>query len=147
VSDGCPDSQALGRGSGPQRRRSISIVTENRSITGAFSFLDAVVSSDMHFDTAGSLWGCRRVWGARPAARVRRAWRRSLGDVVYVANGQRMASHCLLRLGGMNIRSSLSRDRRAIRLWQLLGSVQRAISGRLDLLLRALSAPSRGLTA
>ncbi len=28
----------------------------------AFRFLDALISSDMHFETAGSLWGGRRVW-------------------------------------------------------------------------------------
>ena len=28
----------------------------------AFSFLDALINSDMHFETAGSLWGGRRVW-------------------------------------------------------------------------------------
>jgi phage/plasmid-like protein (TIGR03299 family) len=28
----------------------------------AFRFLDALINSDMHFETAGSLWGGRRVW-------------------------------------------------------------------------------------
>jgi phage/plasmid-like protein (TIGR03299 family) len=28
----------------------------------AFAFLDALIGSDMHFETAGSLWGGRRVW-------------------------------------------------------------------------------------
>jgi phage/plasmid-like protein (TIGR03299 family) len=28
----------------------------------AFAFLDALINSDMHFETAGSLWGGRRVW-------------------------------------------------------------------------------------
>jgi len=28
----------------------------------AFRFLDALIASDMHFETAGSLWGGRRVW-------------------------------------------------------------------------------------
>ena len=28
----------------------------------AFRFLDALIGSDMHFETAGSLWGGRRVW-------------------------------------------------------------------------------------
>jgi phage/plasmid-like protein (TIGR03299 family) len=28
----------------------------------AFKFLDALINSDMHFETAGSLWGGRRVW-------------------------------------------------------------------------------------
>jgi phage/plasmid-like protein (TIGR03299 family) len=34
-------------------------VVENRD---AFRFLDALIGSDMHFETAGSLWGGRRVW-------------------------------------------------------------------------------------
>ena len=28
----------------------------------AFAFLDALINSEMHFETAGSLWGGRRVW-------------------------------------------------------------------------------------
>jgi hypothetical protein len=28
----------------------------------AFRFLDALIGSDLHFETAGSLWGGRRVW-------------------------------------------------------------------------------------
>jgi hypothetical protein len=28
----------------------------------AFRFLDALINADMHFETAGSLWGGRRVW-------------------------------------------------------------------------------------
>jgi phage/plasmid-like protein (TIGR03299 family) len=34
-------------------------VVDNRD---AFAFLDALIGSDMHFETAGSLWGGRRVW-------------------------------------------------------------------------------------
>ena len=34
-------------------------VVENRD---AFRFLDALISTDVHFETAGSLWGGRRVW-------------------------------------------------------------------------------------
>ena len=34
-------------------------VVENRE---AFRFLDALIGSEMHFETAGSLWGGRRVW-------------------------------------------------------------------------------------
>ena len=34
-------------------------VVSNRE---AFAFLDALINSDMHFETAGSLWGGRRVW-------------------------------------------------------------------------------------
>ena len=34
-------------------------VVDNRA---AFRFLDALIGSDLHFETAGSLWGGRRVW-------------------------------------------------------------------------------------
>jgi phage/plasmid-like protein (TIGR03299 family) len=34
-------------------------VIENRD---AFRFLDALIGSELHFETAGSLWGGRRVW-------------------------------------------------------------------------------------
>jgi phage/plasmid-like protein (TIGR03299 family) len=34
-------------------------VVDNKA---AFSFLDALINSDLHFETAGSLWGGRRVW-------------------------------------------------------------------------------------
>src|ERR1700752_4813994 len=34
-------------------------VVDNRD---AFRFLDALIASEMHFETAGSLWGGRRVW-------------------------------------------------------------------------------------
>ena len=34
-------------------------VVENRE---AFRFLDALIGSELHFETAGSLWGGRRVW-------------------------------------------------------------------------------------
>ena len=34
-------------------------VVDNRD---AFRFLDALIGSEMHFETAGSLWGGRRVW-------------------------------------------------------------------------------------
>ena len=34
-------------------------VVPNRA---AFAFLDALINSEMHFETAGSLWGGRRVW-------------------------------------------------------------------------------------
>ena len=34
-------------------------VVDNRD---AFRFLDALICSDLHFETAGSLWGGRRVW-------------------------------------------------------------------------------------
>jgi phage/plasmid-like protein (TIGR03299 family) len=34
-------------------------VVDNRA---AFQFLDALIGSDLHFETAGSLWGGRRVW-------------------------------------------------------------------------------------
>ena len=53
-------------------------VVDNRD---AFRFLDALIGSELHFETAGSLWGGRRVWVPGPAARVRRARRRPVGDL------------------------------------------------------------------
>jgi phage/plasmid-like protein (TIGR03299 family) len=35
------------------------VLVDNRA---AFAFLDALIGSDMHFETAGSLWRGRRVW-------------------------------------------------------------------------------------
>jgi len=113
----------------------------------AFQFVDRLLGSALHFETAGSLHGGRRVWVLATLPDHVEVGGDAVRPYVLLMNSQRMASHCLLRLGGMSIRSSLSRDRRTISLLGLLGSAQRAISGRLDLLLRALSAPSRGLAA
>lgn len=131
-------------------RQVLGIVGERYRIVQnieAFQFVDQLLGSAMHFETAGSLHGGRRVWLLAQLPEHIEVGGDPVRPYVLLMNSQRMVSHCLLRLVGMNIRSSLSPDRRAIRLWRLLGSVQRAISGRLDLLLRALSAPSRGLTA
>lgn len=84
-------------------------------------------------------------WRAYLTARAR--FRSYSARNVLLILAQRTASHCLLRRGEMDIRSRWSRDRRATAVWWLLGSVERGFVGWLDLLLGALSAPSRGLTA
>jgi Domain of unknown function (DUF932) len=63
-------------------------VVDNRA---AFRFLDALIGSELYFETAGSLW----VW-----VLARRPEYIELGGdpsatYIYVANSQRMASHCL----------------------------------------------------
>ena len=131
-------------------RQVLGIVGERYRIVQnieAFQFVDQLIGSAMDFETAGSLHGGRRVWVLAQLPEHIEVGGDPVRPYVLLMNSQRMASHCLLRLGGMSIRSSLSRDRRTISLLRLLGSAQRAISGRLDLLLRALSAPSRGLAA
>ena len=58
-------------------------VVDNRD---AFRFLDALIGSDLHFETAGSLWGGRRVWVlARLAEYVELGGDQS-ATYVYVAN-------------------------------------------------------------
>ena len=58
-------------------------VVDNRD---AFRFLDAPIGSELHFETAGSLWGGRRVWVlARLPEYVELGGDRSATDV-YVAN-------------------------------------------------------------
>jgi len=66
-------------------------VVDNRD---AFRFLDALIGSDMHFETAGSLWGGRRVWvlarvvdeDLGKAARANRE--RTIGRVLDVFSGR-----------------------------------------------------------
>ena len=58
-------------------------VVDNRD---AFRFLDALIGSELHFETAGSLWGGRRVWClARLPEYVELGGDRS-ATYVYVAN-------------------------------------------------------------
>ena len=73
----------------------------------------------MHFETAGSLHGGRRVWVLAQLPEHIEVGGDPVRPYVLLMNSQRMASHCLLRPGGMNIRSSLPRDRRVIRLRRL----------------------------
>ena len=52
----------------------------------AFRFLDALIGSDLHFETAGSLWGGRRVWVlARRPEYIELGGDRS-ATYIYVAN-------------------------------------------------------------
>ncbi len=58
-------------------------VVDNRD---AFRFLDVLIGSELHFETAGSLWGGRRVWClARLPEHVELGGDRS-ATYIYVAN-------------------------------------------------------------
>jgi len=113
----------------------------------AFQFVDQLIGSSLHFETAGSLNGGRRVWVLATLPEHVEIGGDPVRPYVLLMNSQRVVSHCLLRRGEMNIRSSRARNRRATAVRWLLGSVGRAAAGRLDLLFRAPLAPSRGLTA
>jgi len=81
-------------------------VVDNRD---AFRFLDALIGSELHFETAGSLWGGRRVWClARLPEHVELGGDPS-GTYIYVANSQRMASYCLPGMHDTVIGSSHAR--------------------------------------
>jgi len=113
----------------------------------AFQFVDQLLGSSLNFETAGSLGGGRRVWVLATLPEHIEVGGDPVRPYVLLMNSQRIASHCLLRRGEMNIRSSRARNRRATGVRWLLASVGRAAAGRLDLLFRAPLAPSRGLTA
>lgn len=53
-------------------------VVDNRD---AFRFLDALIGSELHFETAGSLWGRPARLGLGASVRIHRAGRRSVRDV------------------------------------------------------------------
>ncbi len=101
----------------------------------------------MHFETAGSLHGGRRVWVLAELPEHIEVGGDPVRPYVLLMNSQRIASHCLLRRGGMNIRSSRACARGAAGVRWLFGSFGAAAVGRLDLLLRVLSGPSRALAA
>ena len=61
----------------------------------AFRFLDALIGSELHFETAGSLWGGRRVWCLARLPEYVELGGDPSATYIYVANSQRMASHCL----------------------------------------------------
>ena len=62
----------------------------------AFRFLDALIGSEMHFETAGSLWGGRRVWCLARLPEYVELGGDLSATYIYVANSQRTVSHCLL---------------------------------------------------
>jgi phage/plasmid-like protein (TIGR03299 family) len=43
-------------------KEALLVVRQTVENVDAFRFLDALIGSEMHFETAGSLWGGRRVW-------------------------------------------------------------------------------------
>ena len=58
-------------------------VVDNRD---AFRFLDALISSELHFETAGSLWGGRRVWCLARLPEYVELGGDLSGTYIYVAN-------------------------------------------------------------
>ena len=113
-------------------RQVLGIVGERYRIVQnieAFQFVDQLIGSAMHFETAGSLHGGRRVWVLAQLPEHIEVGGDPVRPYVLLMNSQRMASHCLLRLGWDEHSVQSVPDRRAIRLWRLLGSAQRAISG------------------
>lgn len=131
-------------------RQVLGIVGERYRIVQnveAFQFVDQLIGSAMRFETAGSLHGGRRVWVLATLPEHVEVGGDAVRPYVLLMNSQRVVSHCLLRWGEMNIRSSRARNRRATGGWWLLGSVGRAAAGWLDLLLRVLSGPARGQAA
>ena len=71
---------------GTRQRNSLPVWLRRAGYEG-FRFLDELIGSQLHFETAGSLWGGRRVWVlARLPEWVEVGGNRA-GTYVYVANG------------------------------------------------------------
>lgn len=68
-------------------------VLQNRD---AFAFVDELLGSSMHFETAGSLHGGRRVWVLATLPERIQVGGDPVRPLVLLMNSQRMASHCLL---------------------------------------------------
>ena len=62
----------------------------------AFQFVDQLIGSAMHFETAGSLHGGRRVWVLAQLPEHIEVGGDLVRPYVLLMNSQRMASHCLL---------------------------------------------------
>jgi len=104
-------------------RQVLGIVGERYRIVQnleAFQFVDQLLGSAMHFDTAGSLHGGRQVWVLARLPEHVEVGGDTVRCYVLLMNSQRMASHCLLGEDEVVIRSSAGRDRRrAPRFWLL----------------------------
>jgi phage/plasmid-like protein (TIGR03299 family) len=61
----------------------------------AFQFVDQLLGSSLHFETAGSLGGGRRVWLLATLPEHVEVGGDSVRPYVLLMNSQRMASHCL----------------------------------------------------
>ena len=62
----------------------------------AFQFVDQLIGSAMHFETAGSLHGGRRVWVLAQLPDYIEVGGDPVRPYVLLMNSQRTASHCLL---------------------------------------------------
>jgi Domain of unknown function (DUF932) len=62
----------------------------------AFEFVDQLLGSSLHFETAGGLDGGRRVWVLATLPEHVEVGGDPVRPYVLLMNGQRMASHCLL---------------------------------------------------
>ncbi|MGH2926870.1 MAG: DUF932 domain-containing protein [Solirubrobacteraceae bacterium] len=62
----------------------------------AFQFVDQLLGSSLHFETAGSLGGGRRVWVLATLPEHVEVGGDPVRPDVLRMNSQRMASHCLL---------------------------------------------------
>jgi Domain of unknown function (DUF932) len=102
----------------------------------AFQFVDQLIGSAMHFETAGSLHGGRRVWVLAQLPEHIEVGGDPVRPYVLLMNSQRMASHCLLGEDGLIIRSSAGRDRRRAWVSGCWGVEGVRVAGLLDPLLR-----------
>ena len=85
-------------------RAVLGIVGERYTIVQnaqAFKFVDQLLGSSLHFETAGSLNGGRRVWVLATLPDYIGVGGDPVRPYVLLMNSQRMASHCLLRLAGV----------------------------------------------
>ena len=62
----------------------------------AFQFVDQLLGTELHFETAGSLHGGRRVWVLATLPEQVQVGGDAVRPYVLLMNSQRMASHCLL---------------------------------------------------
>ena len=80
-------------------RQVLGIVGERYRIVQnveAFQFVDQLIGSAMHFETAGSLHGGRRIWVLARLPEHIEVGGDPVRPYVLLMNSQRMASHCLL---------------------------------------------------
>jgi phage/plasmid-like protein (TIGR03299 family) len=66
----------------------------------AFQFVDQLLGSQLHFETAGSLGGGRRVWVLATLPEQVEVAEDSVRPYVLLMNSQRMTSNCLLDASG-----------------------------------------------
>ncbi len=86
----------------------------------AFQFVDQLIGSAMHFETAGSLHGGRRIWVLARLPEHIEIGGDPVRPYVLLMNSQRLTSHCLLGEDGLIIGSSSGRDPRGAWVFWLL---------------------------